>query len=270
MYLSLMTSSMTIEEREITINSASLNRKVTCTLLIPQEYNLAEPLNLLLFNDGQETEKLGFKKTIENLYSANCIKPVLTAAIHAGEARLQEYGTANQPDYQNRGALAADYTSFVLNELLPAILAETGKTFGSVAFAGFSLGGLSAFDIAWNNPDVFDKVGVFSASFWWRSKGLEDNYTNNDRIMHSIIRSTETKPDLKFWLQTGTDDETADRNQNGIIDSLDDTTDLIYELEQKGYTRPADIQYLEMLGGQHNTSTWAKALPKFLIWAFGK
>ena len=104
---------------------------------------------------------------------------------------------------------------------------------------------------------MFNKVGVFSGSFWWRSKELGKGYTDGDRIMHSIIRNTAARPALKFWLQTGTKDETADRNKNGIIDSIDDTVDLIRELENKGYTRPADIQYVEMVGGTHNVATWA-------------
>jgi enterochelin esterase-like enzyme len=88
--------------------------------------------------------------------------------------------------------------------------------------------------------------------------------------MHGIVKNTAIKPDLKIWLQTGTKDETSDRNKNGIIDSIDDTVDLIRELEFKGYKRPVDIQYLEVVGGSHNTETWAKAMPKFLIWAFGR
>ncbi len=126
-------------------------------------------------------------------------------------------------------------------------------------------------DIAWNNPQLFDKVGVFSGSFWWRSKELRKGYTDADRIMHKVIRDTNSKPNLQFWLQTGTKDETADRNQNGIIDSIDDTVDIIKELEAKGYKRPADIQYhSKLVGGMHNVATWAEAMPKFLVWAFGR
>jgi enterochelin esterase-like enzyme len=85
-----------------------------------------------------------------------------------------------------------------------------------------------------------------------------------------MIKETTIKPELKFWLQTGTKDETADRNKNGIIDSIDDTVDLIKELEAKGYSRPEDIRYVEVVGGSHNPETWAKAMPKFLCWAFWK
>jgi len=270
MYYSTDTE-MKIAAQEITITSAILNRDVTCTLLMPEEGAFAEPLNLLLLNDGQELEALKLTDTLVNLYERNCIKPLLVVAIHAGEERLQEYGVAGKPDYKKRGDKAALYTQFIVTELLAFITEHTGiEHFESTAFAGFSLGGLTAMDVAWNNPQLFDKVGAFSASFWWRSKDLAKGYTADDRIMHSVIKNTAAKPDLKFWLQTGTKDETADRNKNGIIDSIDDTIDVIKALLAKGYERPADIQYLEILNGTHDTDTWGKAMPKFLQWAFGK
>lgn len=267
----LRTVEMTIVEESLLIDSEILKREVTITLLIPGEYNFAEPLSLLLLNDGQDADNLLLSKTLQNLYHSNKIKPVVIAAIHAGDDRLQEYGVAANPDFKDRGAKAGLYAEFVLDELLPQLYLHTAvKAFNTIAFAGFSLGGLTALDIAWNHSDIFDKVGVFSGSLWWRSKALNDGYTDADRIMHRVIRESKTKPALKFWLQTGTLDETADRNNNGIIDSIDDTIDLIKELETKGYTRPGDIQYLEMVGGKHDIPTWAKAMPKFLTWAFGK
>lgn len=271
MFWNLQEMEVNIIENTLAINSTLLKRQVTCTLLMPENNDLPDPLSLLLFNDGQEAGALQLKATIQELINQNCIRPFVTVAIHAGEERLQEYGTAGIPDFKKRGAKADLYTDFITTELLPAIKQATGiDHFATTVFAGFSLGGLSALDISWNNPELFDKAGVFSGSFWWRSKDLTKGYTDNDRIMHQVIRDSAATPALKIWLQTGTKDEISDRNKNGIIDSIDDTTDLIKELENKGYKRPEDIQYLEMVGGSHDTATWAKALPKFLIWAFGR
>ncbi|MOA53154.1 hypothetical protein D3C78_1765700 [compost metagenome] len=69
---------------------------------------------------------------------------------------------------------------------------------------------------------------------------------------------------------TGTEDEKADRNMNFIIDSIDDSIDVIKELLIKGYKRPEDITYYEMVGGKHDIQTWGKAMFPFLIWAFGR
>lgn len=270
MYLNWNVNEMTVAATEISIDSEYLKRKVTVTLLMP-DGEPTEPLNLFLLNDGQEAQNLKLSDTLEVLYDAGLLKPVVVAAIHADGARLHEYGVAGKPDYKHRGAKAKAYTHFIIEELLPAIKKEIGvDSFDTTAFAGFSLGGLSAMDITWHNPQLFDKMGAFSGSFWWRSKELGKGYTDADRIMHKAIRETKGKPALKFWLQTGTKDEAADRNKNGIIDSIDDTIDIIKELEAKGYTRPADIQYLEMVGGTHSVATWAYAMPKFLTWAFGR
>jgi enterochelin esterase-like enzyme len=85
-----------------------------------------------------------------------------------------------------------------------------------------------------------------------------------------MIKQTNGRPELKFWLMTGTADETADRNRNYIIDSIDDTIDVIKGLLEKGYQRPEDIAYYEMVGGTHDVPTWSKAMPAFLTWAFGR
>lgn len=230
-----------------------------------------EIVNLLLVNDGQDLSQMELEDNISILYSKWKIEPVIVVGIKAGEERLLEYGVANRPDFKNRGSKADLYAQFVLEELLPFIHRQIGIVInGKKAFAGFSLGGLTAFDIAWNHSDVFDIAGVFSGSFWWRKKDLSNGYTEDDRILHEMIAESSSKQNLKFWLMTGTEDEKADRNQNFIIDSIDDTIDVIKELMKKGYKRPEDIFYYEMVGGKHDVPTWGKAFPKFLEWAFAK
>lgn len=75
--------------------------------------------------------------------------------------------------------------------------------------------------------------------------------------MHNKIRNSEHKNGLKFWFECGTNDEKADRNNNGIIDAIEDTLDLIKELKLKGYSEN-DIKYVEVEGGEHNFNTWKK------------
>jgi enterochelin esterase-like enzyme len=84
-----------------------------------------------------------------------------------------------------------------------------------------------------------------------------------------LAQSTQ-RPGLKFWLQTGTEDENEDRNKNGVIDSIDDTLDVIRALQHLGYREGDDIHYLEVIGGEHNLPTWARVMPDFLQWAFGQ
>ncbi|WP_255702853.1 esterase family protein [Antarcticibacterium sp. 1MA-6-2] len=131
----------------------------------------------------------------------------------------------------------------------------------------FSMGGLSALDITWNNPQLFRKAGIFSGSLWWRTNNTGTAEDDNSRIMHSIIRAGEKREGLQFWFQASTKDENRDRNKNGIIDSIDDTLDLIKELKELGYSDD-EVLYEEIKDGQHNFHTWSKIFPSFLKWAF--
>ena len=259
--------------------SVPLNRAVNLTIILPPFYSETGPLLPVLYlNDGQDLPRLRMSNVLDSLYKMQTIKPFVLVAIHANVDRIQEYGTAAQPDYMKRGSKANAYTDFVLTELLPYIQKRYRVSVNPAqcAIAGFSLGGLSAFDIGFHHPDKFSRAGVFSGSFWWRKKKFNNAYDDEtDRIMHSLIRESNTKPALQFWLQTGTNDETSDRNNNGIIDSIDDTLDIINELEKKGYRREyngeqRDIRYVEVPGGEHNQQTWSTIMPDFLHWAFGK
>lgn len=213
---------------------------------------------------------MNFTEILQPLQKQSLIKPLIVAGIHAGRLRRQEYGVAGIPDYEGRGAKAGAYTRFILEEFLPYM--EKTYSIGrseEKAFAGFSLGGLSALDIVWNNPGVFSRAGIFSGALWWRSKALNDGYQDEkDRIMHRIIRERKEHPPLQFFFECGTEDEKCDRNHNGIIDSIDDTLDLILLLKEKGYQYPGDIKYLEIAGGKHNQATWKSALPEFLKWGW--
>ncbi len=252
-----------------TIDSVFLKRKVKVDFFLP--HHTGGEISLLLINDGQDMKELGLKDILTSLIERKEIAPLFCVGIHCGEDRKNEYGVAGVPDFKGRGAKAALYTKFVFDELLPYIRKNSGiSSFKDKSFAGFSLGGLSALDIAWKHSREFYKIGVFSGSLWWRSRGLDDGYVEEtDRIMHDQIRKGAYAPWLKFFFETGTLDETEDRNNNGIIDSIDDTLDLINELEKKGYNKETAIKYLELPDGKHDVATWAKAMPIFLKWGWG-
>ncbi len=254
--------------------SQQLQRAVELTILLPPGYSAASgPFPVLYLNDGQDLERLRMTALLDSLYEKKNLPPLVVVGIHANQDRLNEYGTAAQADYKGRGAKAGKYAQFVLSELMPyiekSLRVATGPT--ATAIAGFSLGGLSALDLAWAHPERFGKVGVFSGSLWWRKKAYEEGYDDhNDRIMHSLIRHSVNNPALKFWFEAGTEDETSDRNKNGVIDAIDDTLDLIGELRAKGYRDGADFEYVEVKGGKHNQETWAGVMPEFLRWAFAQ
>jgi enterochelin esterase-like enzyme len=199
------------------------------------------------------------------------LKPLLIAGIHCGEDRKNEYGVSTGPDFKGWGSKAPEYEQFVVKELLPFIHTRFHKTsFTEIAFAGFSLGALSALDIAWRHPDIFSKVAVFSGSLWWRSVDKDSKKYDPwlHRMMHKQVLNSEYKPGMKFFFQCGELDESEDRNNNRVIDSIDDTIDLMRLLVRKGYKEGKDIFYLQLRDGRHDVATWARALPAFLKWGY--
>jgi enterochelin esterase-like enzyme len=267
----LMTRETVILEERQTIHSLELHRDVIVDFFLPVDVKDPSSMSLLLINDGQDMERMGFKLILDKLYREKAIKPVVFAAIHAGKDRKMEYGVAGKPDYKGRGGKAGLFTQFIFTELLPYIRNNYQlHSFTDKAYAGFSLGGLMALDIVWGHPQEFSRVGIFSGSLWWRNRGLDDGYLEEtDRIMHARIREGNYAPWLKFFFQTGVLDEKMDRNNNGIIDSIDDTLGLIDELVKKGYNREQDIVYLEYEDGKHDIPTWGRAMPVFLRWCYG-
>ena len=251
--------------------SRHLQRQVTLTVIntpVPDDHS---DLHLLLLNDGQDIDRLRAKDITDSLFKAKRIQPLLIVAIHAGD-RMQEYGVAGKPDYEKRGSKADHYDAFINNELYPYIKKKAGvRKFKSVAFAGCSLGGLSALDIAFTHNDKISKVGIFSGSFWWRDKDTKDSTYNDDknRIMIARLKTSRKKPDQQYWFWVGAKEESSDRDKDGIIDAVDDTRDIITQLKSKGVP-DKNIVYKEAPQGQHDWPYWSAAFPDFMIWAFGR
>lgn len=254
--------------------SCFLRRSVRLDCYLPAPVADPGSLKLLLINDGQDLEAMGFADLLQKLGREGSMEPLLCVGIHAGRDRVQEYGTAISADYRGRGAKAFLYTHFIVKELLPFLLRYYHiPSFAETAVAGFSLGGLTAMDIVWNHPGIFTTAGVFSGSLWWRSKSYADGYTEaTDRIMHAQVRSGACAhwrhASQRFFFECGTGDEVADRNGNGVIDAIDDTLDLIAALAEQGIPRDA-LCYQEIPGGRHDKATWAEAMPAFLRWGWG-
>ncbi len=261
-----------IKERKDEVYSRHLQKHISLTVISTPVPNNKSDFNLLLLNDGQDINKLRVKEIVDSLYKKKVINPLIVVGIDAFD-RMQEYGVAGKPDYQGNGASAEKYAGFITGELLPFVKKKAGvRKFNSITIAGCSLGGLSAFDIAWDNADKINKVGAFSGSFWLRDKDSKDSsYSDDkDRLIINKIRSSRKRPHLQYWFYVGGNEEKADRDKDGIIDAVDDTKDLIDLIKKKNVAGSGDITYVEEKNGTHDYDSWSHVFPQFLIWAVGK
>ena len=166
--------------------SKHLQRHVKFRLMAPGNYRSAEQrFPVLLMNDGQDFKGMALEKTFADAYKNIAIQPFVFIGIETNHNRIHEYSTASSKDFKGRGQKAIHYAKFIIEEFIQFLKGEFKVSHNSKdwVYAGMSLGGLSAFDIVYNYPDYFTKVGVFSGSFWWRKKA----YVKNDLADRSRI-----------------------------------------------------------------------------------
>lgn len=245
------------------------------TLYLPAFSFDASKASLLVVNDGQDTASFDIPATLEDLWATHRLAPLALLAVPAVD-RIQQYGTvehdatiACNDGTQLLGARAAEYERFVLQDLLPAAGQAAGfrPPPARTGFLGVSLGGLSAFSIAWDHPEVFGFTGAMSGSFWWRTSSASLADRQATRIQQNVVARSAPHPGFRAWLEAGTNDETADRDGNGIIDAIDDTLWLMEKMKGVGMVQDKDFIYLQVQGGTHTYATWSSVLPQFLTWA---
>lgn len=261
-----------VKEQEDSIYSRHLQRKVALTIWNTPLPNDKNDMNLLILNDGQDGKAIRVKEILDSLNKSGAIQPLLVVGVEAGD-RMQEFGIAGKPDFDKRGSKADNYDAFINDELYFFIKKKAGvRKFKSVAIAGWSLGGLSAFDIAFNHPEKIDKAGIFSGSFWWRDVDTKDSSYSDDknRIAINRIKASRRKTKQDFWFYAGQQEEPGDRDKDGITDVVDDMQDVRNLLIEKGITDSQHSPLILEPKGQHAIPDWSKQFPVFLMWAFGK
>jgi enterochelin esterase-like enzyme len=247
------------------------DREFRRSVILPADYE--ESTNeypVVYMHDGQWLGAERVPETLEWLLSQGLMPRVIVVAVHATRDRGQEYGVASTPcpcGGQILGTRASRFHRFVVNDLMPQIEAtyrvRTGPENTSVI--GFSLGGLSATDLGWRRQDLFGTIGGFSSSFWYYSS--EANQVGS-RAMLQLIRDGEFNPGQRFWFEAGTRDTNDDRDGDGVNNMIEDTLDVVAELQNKGYEFGSEVQYFEVEGGFHNNETIAHSLPYFFEWTF--
>ena len=248
--------------------------KQNVSVYLPGEYagNPNKRYKVLYAFDGQSLPLIALEQYLNALFSSNQVEPIIMVGIETldDDLRQEKLGTGPTLNVFGWGTLSDVFNKYVINELLPKI-DSTYRTQANAqgrGIMGWSLGGLTSFYLAWQYPDRFGVVGSFSPSFWWRTQS-KMGYELQSRVIHNMVMNSAKRPGLRMWFEAGTKEEPySDMDKNGVIDVIQDIQDLRKELERKGYVANADMVYLQVEGGVHAVTTWAKVLPDFLRFAF--
>lgn len=279
--------------------------QIKLTVYLPPGYASASTVSkrysVLYANDGQDMAAVGLQDTLAKLYAERAMQPVIVVAIDMLADRASGYGLS---DRRRRcsvvggsrigpiGSRAFDYSDWVATALVPYIDAHyrTQPTTGGRTVLGWSLGGLNAFNLGWQYPDVFGAVGAFSPSFWLAADRSSASAVESTRLAQAMVDRGAKREHMRWWFSVGSKEETNDRNGNGVIDAVEDAEDLVrgfdtpdgrhvrglaglgYRVDMDYATQPSpasDVAFYLLPDGEHNQATWKRMLPVFLTWAYG-
>lgn len=269
------------------------------TVYLPPDYaSGTRRYPVLYVNDGQDREAVKLRETLQQLIAPGEIRAPIVVAIDMPPDRMGAYGLSDRKAganlvaktrYGGIGANAHAYSEWLAHTLVPAIDTRyrTRTTPDARAIVGWSLGGLNAFNLGWQYPELFGRVGAFSPSFWPASDTTDDASMQRTRMAQRIVDASEPRNGARWFFAVGTAEETADRDGDGVNDAVDDTRDMLEGwnadaggmkgLRQLGYSTNddyaakatrADASLYLLPGGRHEQAAWARMLPVFLRWAY--
>jgi sugar lactone lactonase YvrE/enterochelin esterase-like enzyme len=172
---------------------------------IPKQYRATQPAALMVFQDGRNYARRdgGFYvlNVFDNLIHSSEMPVTIGLFIEPGVV------PAPTPDAQDRfnrsleyDSMDDRYASFLLQEMIPHVVERHRLNLSDDpndrAICGSSSGGIAAFNVAWQRPDVFRRVFTTVGTY----VGLRGAHE-----FSTIIRKTEPKP-LRVFLQDGSND----------------------------------------------------------------
>lgn len=201
----------------------------------------SEKFNLLVLTDGFDyLNYLSAKNVLDNLMYENAIPPTVCVLIDNNINRFEEL-TCN-----------AAFSNFVSQRLIPWIWDNywVSKEARKTIIGGVSLGGLSSAYLAFKNPDIFGNVLSQSASFWWNSEWLTNEFKKSNKLT------------LKFYLNVGIFEDKPYDDEPVMKDAIDNMYKVLLE---KGY----DVKYEKFYSG-HDYLSWSETLANGLIELMGR
>ncbi len=201
--------------------------------------NIIDPKTASINTDWQIDE------VADSLIRANIIEPVIIVGIYNTSDRMHEYIS---------GDTSAVYMKFIVDYLKPFIDKKYRTRPGreSTFTGGSSAGGMIAFQLAWEYPEVFGGAACFSPAF-------KIDYID---YVTPVKEYKGKKPDIKIYIDNG---------GKGLETQLRPGIDeMIETLQNKGFREGKDLEIYFDKSAEHTESEWAKRIHKPLKFFFGE
>ncbi|MBY0230982.1 MAG: esterase family protein [Gemmataceae bacterium] len=166
---------------------------------VPAQHDDKKPSCVMVFQDGQRymDPKGDFRVPVvfDNLIRKGDMPPTVAVFLPPGTVPGKDSRGQRSFEYDT---LSDQYATFLEKEILPAVEKKwkLRQDAAGRAIGGISSGGICAWTVAWQRPDLFSKVLSHVGSF--------TNIRGGDRYP-GLIRKTERKP-IRAFLQAGKKD----------------------------------------------------------------
>ena len=166
---------------------------------VPQQYDGTKPACLLVCMDGILYDAT---TVMDNLIASGEMPVTVGVFVNPGVVYDEEGEVVRYNRCKEFDSTDDNFATFLENEVLTKVegmQTESGKTIllsadaNDRAITGASSGGIAAFSVAWNRPDLFSRVYTTVGTFVAMRGGHE---------YPAIVRKTEPKP-LRIYMQDG-------------------------------------------------------------------
>jgi len=173
-------------------------------IYVPAQYDSSKAAALMVWHDGaglaNRNSAANALNVFDNLTAQGKIPVIIQVFISPGKIgdkamRSIEYDTVSDK-----------YTRLVRDEIMPLVYAKYNvrRDGYSRAAAGNSSGGISAFNMAWFQPDQFSRVLMRIASFANLQQNHPGEFDGGNTYPYRVRR--EEKRSIRVWSQDGTED----------------------------------------------------------------
>ncbi|HEY7309666.1 MAG TPA: alpha/beta hydrolase-fold protein [Gemmataceae bacterium] len=174
-------------------------------IYVPAQYDAKQPACVMVFQDGggyvSPTGQFRVPIVFDNLIHKKEMPVTIGLFINPGTIPAAEEGAKGRSNRSfEYDSLSDQYARFLEKEMLP----EVAKSYSlrtdadSRAICGISSGGICAFTVAWQRPDLFRKVLSHVGSF---------TNIRGGHVYPALIRKTKREPKpIRVFLQDGSGD----------------------------------------------------------------
>jgi enterochelin esterase-like enzyme len=244
-------------------HATKLDNDRSLHIYLPPGYyeNTDKQYPVLYVNDGKSVfelsdwskESLHMHETADRLISNGKIEELIIVGVdNIGENRLGEYA---QWDGVDQGKPVTGfgllYEDFLLNDVKPFIdhNFRTHPDREHTALLGQSMGGFSAFNIAFRHPEAFGKLAMQSPYLGW----------GEGRLYELLDGPYKEKRPLQIWLDVGsTEADFVNMAAQGLL-----------QLMNNGYPYGSELTAFEAPDGEHSERFWATRIESILLYFYG-